>query len=101
MTVTGLRRTPASAVEERCERTDLYPSACAHCRPVPGWLEELRRDLLTQPGWVTAVHLGVCCGCGEDYAPGAAIRAAGGRPFADGTRHYRAECCADEAGADD
>jgi hypothetical protein len=97
MTTTNTSR-PA-AIEERCEKSDLFPSACAHCRPTPAWLEELRRELLAQPGWFIAVHPGTCV-CGEDFAPGAAVRVVRGRPFADGTRHYRAECCADEAGAD-
>lgn len=87
-------------VEERCERTDLYPSACAHCRPTPAWLDELRRELLSRPHWVTAREPGTCSGCGDDFAPGAAVRLGIGRPYADGTRRWLAECCADEATAD-
>jgi hypothetical protein len=84
--------------EERCELSDLYPSACAHCRPTPAWLDDLRRELLAQPGWVTAVHPGTCCSCGDDYAPGAAIQAR--RPSVEGRRRWLAECCADEVTAD-
>jgi hypothetical protein len=80
------------------ERCDLLVSACAHCRDGEraGWLAELRRELLTRPGWVAAVYPGRCCACGDDYAPGAAIHAAPGRPPVGSGRRWLAECCADE-----
>lgn len=82
---------------ERCELTELLVRECAHCRPLPAWLDELRRDLLAQPGWVTATQMGTCAGCGDDYAPGAAIRPLRGHPYKDGQRCVLAECCADKA----
>lgn len=91
---------PDTRVEERCERSELYPSACAHCRGVPSWLEELRRELLRLPGWVTAKHVGTCCRCGDDFAPGAAIHVQPGHPYRDGERRWLAECCADEVTTD-
>lgn len=67
---------------ERCERTELLVTDCAHCRNLP--------DPPTERGergpWFAARFLGRCSNCDVYYAPGDDIRA-------DGHGGYLADCC--------
>ena len=78
--------------EERCERTDLIVSQCAHCRPKPSLDDEIAqhraRLLASRRGWFRAQYFGRCAGCGDPYVPDTAIRRT-----PDG---YIAECCAED-----
>ncbi len=78
--------------EERCERTELPVSMCAHCRPTPSIDEEIAqhraRLLASRRGWFVAQYAGRCAGCGEPYPPDTAIRRT--------TSGYIAECCSED-----
>ncbi|GAA1281802.1 hypothetical protein [Saccharothrix xinjiangensis] len=66
------RRRPSTTAqpEERCQRSDLYLSACAHCRGLE--LDPALRNLAEVhiARWVVARGAGRCGGCGHDYAKG-------------------------------
>lgn len=76
--------------ETRCEKSDLLPRECAHCKGDAGADEELlahRARLLRSVRWIAANYPGTCSGCGDWYSPGTAITRDGDS--------WRAECCED------
>jgi hypothetical protein len=78
--------------EERCERTDLYVSQCAHCRGHVDPFQHANREraeLLASGRWIGAQYRGKCSSCGEWFGEGAAIqRDSAGVGWV-------AECCAE------
>lgn len=80
---------------DRCGKTDLIVNQCAHCLGHQSIEEKtlaLRATLLADPTWFAANFPGTCWGCGEYFAPGAAIQGAGLHL----TGCWIAECCAPE-----
>lgn len=60
----------AVADEARCEKTDLLPSACAHCRGLsldPALVGLAEVQVLRR---YRAASVGTCPGCGHEYATG-------------------------------
>ena len=59
-----------STSEKRCERSDLFVSACAHCRDVPPSFADHDYEVSVVIG---ANYAGRCQGCGQSYDVGAMI----------------------------
>lgn len=73
-----------TAPAERCERTDLLVSDCAHCRGHQSVEEQVQAERVTDrehpgaPGpWFAARWDGECSGCGDPINVGDTIRADG------------------------
>lgn len=87
-----------TSTEERCDKTDLLKSQCAHCRPAAA--PNIESSSLTNFGellaksqqgrWFTANYDGDCSVCGEDFEQGDDIRA-------DGSGGWQGRyCCAED-----
>jgi hypothetical protein len=80
---------------ERCERTELLVTDCAHCRgndqtpneQAAAERDQTRQRLASDPRWFPAQYPGKCERCGEWFQPGALIRM-------DVSVGWIAECCA-------
>ncbi|MCU1612563.1 MAG: hypothetical protein JWO98_103 [Frankiales bacterium] len=73
-----------------CDFSDLPAASCAHCLGHVDPEQQARKDraqLIERPGWVPANYPGRCQGCGEFFAPGAAIH------IDIDSNGYFAECC--------
>jgi hypothetical protein len=76
-----------TAAVERCERSDLFPSDCGHCRTPDLYAEDVRREKrrLEQNAkpkgepllgdWFKASYPGRCSRCPKPFEAGAEIRA--------------------------
>jgi len=76
--------------EERCPKTELIVSQCAHCRGDTDPEAEILadREALIRTGyWYPSKYDGICANCGQPFEANSAIR---GDP-----RGWVAECCAD------
>lgn len=58
---------PPEAPEERCEKTDLYVSQCAHCRGHDNPKPAYRPQHVKLGGWKVAEEPGECCRCGKPF----------------------------------
>lgn len=70
MTTSAIPRSAVTQGEARCDRTDLLPSQCAHCRHLT--LDPALRDLaeVQITRWVRAATDGTCPSCGHETVPG-------------------------------
>jgi hypothetical protein len=75
---------------ERCERTDLLVTDCAHCRDLPD-LDAEEIVVVRRGTWFTALYGGRCANCKTTFEAGDQIRADGY-----GNGGWLAECCRED-----
>lgn len=77
---------------DRCEKTDLLVTDCAHCRGSLSIEDQIRAEhveIAARPGWHTAIYPGACSVCRDPFAPGTPITR-------DADGGWMAACCASD-----